>query len=223
MSDDANSSDAPREPSSEGPAATPPAVGERSSSGEPTSPAPEPPAVRPSYGFLAGVSAVCLAADLGTKAWAVKALAEGRRIEVVQNFWRFDLAHNRGGAWGVLGNQPDSVRLPFFFLVSAVAVAFIVSLYKKLEPGQTALKWSLPLVLGGALGNIVDRIRYTHVIDFIDMFYVDAENRQHHWPTYNVADICIVVGVGLMAIDMFAPRKPIPEGDTAPSAKGEGA
>jgi signal peptidase II len=217
MSDDANSPDAPREPASEGPTATPP-VAPAPAATEPTS-----PVVRPSYGFLVGVSAVCLAADLGTKAWAVKALAEGGRIDVIQNFWRFDLAHNRGGAWGVLGNQPDSVRLPFFFLVSAVAVAFIVSLYKKLEPGQTALKWSLPLVLGGALGNLVDRIRYTHVIDFIDMFYVDAQNRQHHWPTYNVADICIVVGVGLMAIDMFAPRKPIPEGDAAPSAKGEGA
>jgi signal peptidase II len=64
----------------------------------------------------------------------------------------------------------------------------------------------LPLVLGGALGNVFDRIRYGHVIDFIDI-HVLIKGREHHWPTFNVADIAICVGVGLMAIDMFTAKK----------------
>jgi signal peptidase II len=113
------------------------------------------------------------------------------------------------------------VRRPFFLLVSAAAIAFIVTLYRRLQPRQRALKWGLPLVLGGALGNVFDRIRYGHVIDFIDYRadWVKAMNdfvgrlfpghatSTDHWPTFNVADIAICVGVALMAIDMFTAKR----------------
>jgi signal peptidase II len=155
--------------------------------------------LRPDYTFLAVTSAIFVAADLLTKWWAQGALT-GREdpIVVLPGLIKFELAFNRGGAWSMLADQPDGVRLPFFFAVSAAAFVFIVSLYRKLEPHQKALKWALPLVLGGAMGNLVDRIRYEHVIDFIDPY--------HYWPTFNVADIWIVAGVALMAIDMFTPR-----------------
>ena len=78
------------------------------------------------------------------------------------------LAKNRGGAWGLLQSANENVRRPFFLLVSVAAITFIVTLYRRLQPKQRALKWGLPLVLGGALGNVFDRIRYGHVIDFID-------------------------------------------------------
>ncbi|MEJ7730892.1 MAG: signal peptidase II [Polyangiaceae bacterium] len=177
--------------------------------------APAAPAHRPNYVFLAVVSAVSLALDLGSKAWATTRLGETRSIEVVARHLSFTLAHNRGGAWGMLQDEHSSVRLPFFLLISAAAIVFILSLYRKLAPGQTALKWGLPLVLGGALGNLVDRIRYGHVIDFIDVradFIGWINNtflgsRTDRWPTFNVADIAIVAGVALMAIDMFTSRK----------------
>ena len=63
------------------------------------------------------------------------------------------LAKNRGGAWGLLQDTPEYVRRPFFLLVSALAITFIVSLYRRLAPNQSALRWGLPLVLGGALGT----------------------------------------------------------------------
>jgi len=98
-----------------------------------------------------------------------------------------------------------------FLFATAAAAVFIISLYRKLEPHQKALKWALPLVLGGALGNLVDRVRYQHVIDFIDPY--------HYWPTFNVADIWIVAGVALMAIDMFTPRpKAVTVTDTSKAA-----
>ncbi|MBK9263447.1 MAG: signal peptidase II [Polyangiaceae bacterium] len=179
------------------------------------------PAYRPPYAFLVIVSAVTLVADLGTKHWAVKNLSDPfERREIIDGFLGLVLAHNPGGAWGLLQNESPAVRVPFFILVSIVAIGFIVSLYRKLAPDQTALRWGLPLVLGGALGNLVDRIRYRHVIDFIDMYtregtwldnfierFTGPTRGGYHWPTYNIADIAIVAGVLLMAVDMFQSRK----------------
>jgi signal peptidase II len=172
---------------------------------------PAEPAWRPNYVFLAVLSIVSLGLDLASKAWAKARLEDAksfadRRIEVIHDTFAFIFAKNRGGAWGLLQDEPESIRRPFFLGISVLAIVFIVSLYRKLTPQQWALKWGLPLVLGGALGNLVNRIQYNYVVDFID---VSARwgGREHHWPTFNVADIAIVVGVGLMAVDMFTPRK----------------
>jgi signal peptidase II len=175
-------------------------------------PTPAAPARRAApYWFLGVVTAVSLALDLVSKAWAMGAFEGARKSEphqivVIEGFMSLIYAKNKGGAWGLLQNENESLRRPFFLIVSVVAIVFIVSLYRKLAPGQTALKWGLPLVLGGALGNLIDRIRYGYVVDFIDMF-VKWGGEVRHWPTYNVADIAICVGVGLMAIDMFTPRR----------------
>ena len=185
---------------------------------------------RPSPSFLAVVSIVSLASDIVTKLWAEKRL-EGYPgyINVIDNHLMFVLAKNKGGAWGLLQGQSENVRRPFFLLVSVAAIAFIVTLYRRLQPRQHALKWGLPLVLGGALGNVFDRIRYGFVIDFIDYRadwikklneLIQKKYPAHivtdHWPTFNVADIAICVGVALMAIDMLTSRrgkKPAPSPD----------
>jgi lipoprotein signal peptidase len=172
------------------------------------------PGVRPSYVFLGVVSLLTLAADLGSKVWAEHRLdradAYQHPVSVITGNLDFLLARNRGGAWGLLQDTPEVIRRPFFLLVSLAAIAFIVSLYRRLAPTQRALRWGLPLVLGGALGNLVDRIRYSFVIDFIHA-HLRWGGRDHHWPTFNVADIAICVGVGLMAIDMWGSgrKKPL--------------
>jgi len=175
-------------------------------------PAVTAPPAHPSFIFLAVASILVLASDLGTKAWAVRALEKpGQWVppkEVIKGRLSFVLARNPGGAWGMLHDQPEKLRKPFFILVSIVAVVVIVSMYRKLDVKQRALKWGLPLVLGGALGNLVDRIRYGKVIDFIDVVYwKSATKGPMHWPTFNVADIAICVGVLLMAIDFIFPQK----------------
>jgi signal peptidase II len=176
---------------------------------------------RPSPIFLAVVSILTLLSDIGSKLWAEKRLdAYPGVVNVWENHLSFVLAKNRGGAWGLLQGTNENVRRPFFLLVSAAAIAFIVTLYRRLQPRQRALKWGLPLVLGGALGNVFDRIRYGHVIDFIDFRadwlksanelvakYVKDHVVTDHWPTFNVADIAICVGVALMALDMFTSKK----------------
>ncbi len=170
----------------------------------------------PSYLFLTLVSLVVLVSDLGTKWWAVRALEkDGFRLpakEIIKGRLAFVLARNPGGAWGLFHDQPEKVRKPFFVLVSLIAVVVIVGMFRKLDPRQRALKWGLPLVLGGAIGNLVDRVRYGQVIDFIDVVYWRKPNGiEMHWPTFNVADIAICVGVMLMAVDFLFPvKRPVP-------------
>ena len=162
---------------------------------------------RPSYVFLILVSTLTLASDVATKAWAAQRL-DGYPgvVEVWKNHLTLVLARNRGGAWGLLQTTSENVRRPFFLLVSVAAIAFIMTLYRRLLPRQRALRRGLPLVLGGALGNVLDRIRFGQVIDFIDA-HVMYKGVDRHWPTFNVADIAICVGVGLMAIDMFTSKR----------------
>ncbi|HEX8792757.1 MAG TPA: signal peptidase II [Polyangiaceae bacterium] len=172
---------------------------------------------RPSYVFLALISILSLAADIASKSWAEHHLdGYPGTLEIWKNHVTLLLAKNRGGAWGLLQSTSENVRRPFFLLVSVAAIAFIMTLYRRLQPRQRALKWGLPLVLGGALGNVFDRIRYGHVIDFIDVHVLTPGGwparvfggvGEHHWPTFNIADVAICVGVGLMAIDMFASKR----------------
>jgi signal peptidase II len=170
---------------------------------------------RPSYVFLAIVSLLTLTADLTSKAWANRHLGAFTVAELVKNHLSLIRAENRGGAWGLLQSTSENVRRPFFLLVSVAAIAFIMTLYRRLQGNQRALKWGLPLVLGGALGNVLDRIRYGHVIDFIDyradwmrkLNEILLHSSNDHWPTFNIADIAICVGVGLMAVDMFTSKR----------------
>jgi lipoprotein signal peptidase len=163
----------------------------------------------PGYLFLAIVSIATLGMDIASKLWAEKtldlrppmAVLEGKTVNM-----GFQLARNKGGAWGLLQGASENLRRPFFLLVSALAIGFIVYLFSRLQPRQRALRWGLPLVLGGALGNVFDRIRYGFVIDFIDV-HVIQNGKEVHWPTFNVADIAICVGVALMAIDMFGSKR----------------
>jgi signal peptidase II len=188
----------------------------------------------PSYAFLAVVALGTLAADILSKAWAEHHL-DGLpgTVEIWKNHLTLLLAKNRGGAWGLLQSTSENVRRPFFLLVSVAAIAFIMTLYRRLQGHQSALKWGLPLVLGGALGNVFDRVRAGNVIDFIDAhtLYPAFVSRMlhepigvdHHWPTFNVADIAICVGVGLMAIDMFTSKRmhPVVPVRVTPAQSGE--
>lgn len=180
-----------------------------------------PDQMRPSYLFLGVVAAISLFADISTKVWAE--IVINRRgfepINIIGDNFNITLAYNQGGAWGLFASADKMVRLPFFLAVSTFAIFFIVSLYSRLSPSQKALKWGLPMVLGGALGNLSDRITRSQVIDFIDYRadwvmransfvakYVKNWAVTDHWPTFNVADIAICIGVGLMGVDMITHR-----------------
>ncbi len=167
----------------------------------------------PSVAFLIVVAGLAAAADLGSKYWAKAVLSvpalDGtpRRHVVFQDvFGNISLdmifAQNPGGAFSMMRNLPEVVRRPFFLYVSAAATVFLVAMYMRVDRRHRALVWGLPLALGGAIGNLVDRVRYGWVIDFIHI-WVRRPDREHHWPTFNVADVAIVIGVGLLALDLL--------------------
>ena len=178
--------------------------------------------------FLALISLGSAGLDLWSKAWALGRLSRAstsppplcspppglqhylpqrianREIVLIKDYLDLQYAENCGGAWGLLHGASEAVRRPFFLLVTLGAIAFIVHLYRTMEPGQRLMKWALPLVLGGAIGNLVDRVRLGYVVDFIHAHV----KRRFHWPTFNVADIAITVGIGLMVLEyIIGPKK----------------
>jgi signal peptidase II len=119
-------------------------------------------------------------------------------VSVLDDFWHFSYVENPGAAWGFLSGSASWFRTPFFLLVSVGAMIFIISYFRKTQPHQKILRFALALVFGGALGNFLDRVRLGYVIDFIDWHWYE----QAKWPTFNVADSAISVGVVLMLLDM---------------------
>ncbi len=135
----------------------------------------------------------------------------------VTPFWQNRYTQNRGAAWGVLAGAGEKFRVPFFHLVSIVAVIFIFSYYRKLSNQQRYLQVALALVLGGALGNALDRILRGYVIDFIDWHWFDPGwlRPSLHWPTFNVADSGITIGLVMLFAEMLFVKKPA----AAPASK----
>lgn len=115
-------------------------------------------------------------------------------------YFNLTLAYNEGAAFSFLSDQGGWQRW-FFALVAAVVVVVLMVWLSRLKH-ERLLAVSLSLVIGGALGNLVDRLFIGHVIDFLDFFY-----HSYHWPAFNVADIAITLGVVLMFVDALVGRK----------------
>jgi len=149
------------------------------------------------YTILAIIGVITVTLDQITKFMA-RDLQFNGPVSVIEGFWQFRYVENRGAAWGIFSGLNDAMRVPFFVIISLIAVGIILYLFKRLNAGQKWLIVALSLVLGGAIGNFIDRIANQYVIDFIDMYY-----QNHHWPTYNMADIFISVGIGMLVLEII--------------------
>ena len=116
-------------------------------------------------------------------------------------FLNLTLVYNEGAAFSFLSDQGGWQRWLFSGLAAAVSVVLTVWLVR-LRSGQKWTAAALSLLIGGALGNLVDRLLFGHVIDFIDVFY-----GRWHWPAFNVADSAIFIGVAMILLETFFPRK----------------
>jgi lipoprotein signal peptidase len=141
-----------------------------------------------------------------------------RQTTVVPGFWNHIYVQNFGAAWGMMGETDERFRRPFFFLISLVAVAVVGVLFRNLRPDQLWMAVALASIVGGAAGNFIDRVRYGYVVDFIQ-WYVTVGGRDRIWPTFNVADVAIFIGVAMMMIELlFFPDKGRAAEAAAPSA-----
>lgn len=145
------------------------------------------------FGWLF-VSAVIVVLDLWTKDIATQSLALYRPVELT-SWLNMTLAHNYGAAFSFLSDAGGWQRWLFTGLASVVTVILVVWLFR-LTAREKLTAAALGLIIGGAVGNLVDRINHGYVVDFIDVFY-----RDWHWPAFNLADSAITGGVILLLID----------------------
>lgn len=139
------------------------------------------------------IAVVIVIADQLSKLWAVKSLLRGP-IELAP-FLNFYLVFNSGAAFGFLDGAGDWARL--LFVGIAILVSFvIIMMAKRLGANDVQVLIGLMLILGGAIGNLIDRVRQGYVVDFIDFHYQDW-----HWPAFNVADSAISIGAVLLVLD----------------------
>lgn len=152
------------------------------------------------YGLWLLLSAVVVLLDLYTKQLAMEHL-ELYRPNVVFSWLNFTLAHNTGAAFSFLASGGGWQRW-FLSIVAVIIVAVLLVWLWRLPHRARLLPSALALVIGGAIGNLVDRIRFGYVVDFIDVHYAGW-----HWPAFNLADSAIVIGVILLLLDSLIPRR----------------
>ena len=141
-----------------------------------------------------GIAAIIVLLDQLSKIAITKMFVLGEE-KLVTSFFNLVLAYNRGAAFSVLSNQGGWQR-HFFTAVAVIAVAFIIVQLRR-NPGQRMFCWSMALIMGGAIGNVIDRIMYGHVIDFLDFHFAAIG----HFPAFNVADSAISLGAILFIVD----------------------
>lgn len=136
--------------------------------------------------------------DQITKLWIVRNFNLYESLEVVPGFFSLTYITNKGAAFGFLSGDHAAWRQIFFVTVGFGALAFMAYAFKQFKEQGAIFAYALSLIAGGAIGNLIDRLRLGSVVDFLD-FYVN----NHHWPAFNVADSAITVGVCLFLIGQF--------------------
>lgn len=140
------------------------------------------------------ISVVIVILDQASKWWAVQTLKFTGSIEVMP-FLNFTLVYNSGAAFGFLNDAAGWQNV--MFVVIAIVVSFVIlAMAKRLGANDVQVMVGLMLVLGGAVGNLIDRLRFGYVIDFIDVYY-----REWHFPVFNIADSAITLGAIVLILD----------------------
>jgi signal peptidase II len=149
--------------------------------------------------------AMVLGLDIATKYIVQRYMLLYQTIPLIPGFLNLTYIENPGAAFGLLANMGHPWRTVLFVVVSIVALTIVIVLFFKCSPEERWSKTALTLILAGAMGNLIDRLRMGVVVDFIDVYW-----RNWHWPAFNIADSAISIGVGMMIIDLFLNNKTAP-------------
>jgi signal peptidase II len=148
--------------------------------------------------MLFGTMVVVLIIDQWTKYLVHTKMHLGQSIHLINNFFAFTYVQNKGAAFGFLHSAPDWFREPFFIITPLVALFLIGVFFYKLPDEEKLMGAAFSLIVSGAIGNLIDRLRFGYVIDFLDFYW-----KTYHYPAFNVADSCIVIGVSFLIIHSF--------------------
>jgi signal peptidase II len=134
--------------------------------------------------------AIILISDQLTKFIVDQSMPLHHSIPVIDDLFSLTYIRNTGAAFGIFAGSAAAFRLPFLIVFSLVAIGFVIVMLRRLPERETGLITALAFILGGAVGNLIDRVFYGEVIDFLDFYW-----GRYHWPAFNVADSFISVGV----------------------------
>ncbi len=149
------------------------------------------------------VGSVIFCLDRLTKILVARDMAPGESLRVIRGFFNITLVHNTGAAFGIMAYAPEGLRLPFLLVSAVAAVLLLLYFAGKTDGNETLTLVALAMVIGGAAGNIADRITLGYVIDFIDWHAGDF----YHWPAFNIADSGITVGVFMLGYEFLVRKK----------------
>ena len=151
--------------------------------------------------FLA-ITVLVILLDQATKAWILATLRLHEGFPLIDGFFSIVHVRNPGAAFGFLAAAPPLFRSLFFLAVTVAAIALILHYLRASRIEEPSLVSALALILAGAVGNLIDRIRFGEVVDFLDV-YIGS----YHWPAFNVADSAITVGAGVLMAALLRRRK----------------
>ncbi len=154
--------------------------------------------VRKNYILFIIIAMALIAMDQVTKSLVNSYIVLHQSMPVIDGFFNLVHVRNPGAAFGFLARAPEYFRSAFFIAVTIGAVVMILYFFKKNEVKDITLILALSLIFGGALGNLIDRIRFGEVVDFLDVYVSN-----HHWPAFNVADSAISIGAILLLVSMI--------------------
>jgi signal peptidase II len=154
----------------------------------------------PRFRLFTIVALVTILLDQLTKWIARDKLVWGRPVEVIANYWDWRLSFNTGSAFGMFAGTSGS-RI-FLSIIGVVATIAIIMILRKARNDQKWMTTALALVAGGAIGNVIDRVLEGKVTDFVVWKVGTTE-----WPAFNIADVALVVGVGIMFLDVGREQK----------------
>ena len=171
---------------------------------ESTSPAVDTPS-KDRRGLVLAISALVVLIDRITKHIVAQQLPNGQAHTVIPGIFRISDVHNTGAAFSMFAENasPATVR-NVLIAFSVIAVIVLFGMLWRVGRHLTVTSVALALILGGAFGNLYDRIVYHYVVDFLEVHIV-----HYHWPDFNVADSCIVIGACLLLIEIFRPQPKI--------------
>ena len=143
------------------------------------------------------IALVVFTLDQVTKAVVEANIALYDARSVIPGLFRLTHVKNRGAAFGIFADSPSEGRIAALIFLSVLALSVVVTLLWRNQPDARRMGLGLALILGGAVGNLFDRLVQGSVVDFLDFYF-----RSYHWPAFNVADSAIVIGAGLLLLDM---------------------
>ena len=156
------------------------------------------------YMMLMVIAGMVVAMDQVTKWLVAGSMSYYEQINVIPGFLNLVYIHNPGGAFGMFAQNQSNLRIILFVGIALAAMGLILYLYKNTPSEYPLLSAGLALIFGGALGNLIDRIRLGEVIDFIDLYIGHL-----HWPAFNVADSAITIGMIIFGFYILFRKVPL--------------